>query len=100
MQPGPISVGDTIEVSTERLAYGGDAIARHQGFVVFIPFAAPHEVLRVRITELKKNFARAALEAIVTPSPFRRSPPCPLFGACGGCQLQHLTYSAQLDVKA
>jgi len=95
-----VSIGDIIEVSTERMAYGGEAIARYQGLVVFIPFAAPQEVLRVRITELKKNYARAIVEEIVSPSPVRRSAPCPHFGTCGGCQLQHLSYPAQLEVKA
>src|SRR5262249_42045323 len=99
VQSSPVSVGDVIEVSTERIAYGGEAIARHQGLVVFVPFAAQQEVLQVRITEIKKNYARAALEKVVSPSPLRRSAPCPHFGICGGCQLQHLTYPAQLEVK-
>lgn len=94
-----LSVGDVIEVTTERLAYGGEAVARYDGLAVFIPFAAPKEQLRVRITEQKKNFARAVIERVLEPSPFRREPPCRYFGDCGGCQLQHLTYEAQLESK-
>ena len=94
-----ISVGDIVDVSTERLAYGGDAVARHNGLAVFIPFAAPGERLRVRITERKKNFARAAIDQILEPSPSRREAPCQYFGECGGCHLQHLTYAAQLESK-
>ena len=94
-----LSVGDVIEVVTERLAYGGEAVARYDGLAVFIPFAAPKEKLLVRITELKKNFARAVIERVLEPSPFRREPPCRYVGNCGGCQLQHLTYEAQLRSK-
>jgi 23S rRNA (uracil1939-C5)-methyltransferase len=94
-----LSVGDVIDVTTERLAYGGEAIARYEGLAVFIPFAAPNEQLRVRITEQKKSFARATIERVINPSPFRREPRCRYFGNCGGCQLQHLTYEAQLESK-
>src|SRR5436190_15984116 len=95
-----LKIGDIVDVSTERLAYGGEAVARHNGLAVFIPFAAAGERLRVRITERKKNFARAVIDQILEPSPVRRVAPCQYFGECGGCQLQHITYSAQLESKA
>ena len=100
MKQNPLSVGDIVEVTTERLAYGGDAVARLEGLAVFIPFAAPGERLRVRITERKKNFARGVIEQILVPSPSRREPPCKYFGECGGCQLQHLSYEEQLKAKS
>jgi 23S rRNA (uracil1939-C5)-methyltransferase len=95
-----LAIGDRIEVTTEQLAYGGEAVARHQGLTIFVQGAAPHEQVRVRITEAKKNYARAVVEEILRPSSVRREPPCPYFGDCGGCQLQHLTYAAQLKAKA
>jgi len=95
-----LNVGDVIEVTTDRLAYGGDAVARHDGLAVFIPLAAPGERLRIRITERKKTFARGAIDRILAASPARRVAPCQYFGDCGGCQLQHLTYEAQLEAKA
>ena len=95
----PLGVGDVIEITTERLAYGGDAIARHEGLAIFVPFAAPNERLRVRVTQRKKNFARAVIDSILEPSNSRREPHCQYFGSCGGCQLQHLTYPAQLEAK-
>jgi 23S rRNA (uracil1939-C5)-methyltransferase len=95
-----LKVGDLIEVIAERIAYGGDAVARHLGLAIFIPFAAPGERLRVRITETRKNFARAKVEQIIEASPARREPPCQYFGHCGGCQLQHIAYEAQLEAKA
>ncbi len=94
-----LSIGDTIDLTTERLAYGGDAIARHDGLAIFVPYAAPRERLRVRITERKKNFARGTIDQILEPSPSRREPPCQYFGDCGGCQLQHISYEAQLESK-
>lgn len=94
-----LSVGDFVDVTTERLAYGGDAIARHDALAIFVPFAAPGERLRVRITERKKNFARGEIDRILEPSPSRREPLCQYFGDCGGCHLQHLTYEAQLESK-
>ncbi|HJQ22412.1 MAG TPA: class I SAM-dependent RNA methyltransferase [Blastocatellia bacterium] len=100
MSTSSLKIGDRIEVNTERLAYGGDAIAHHQGLTVFVPLAAPGERLRVRVVERKKNYARAIIEAIVEPSPQRRAPLCAHFGDCGGCQLQHLNYDAQLAAKA
>jgi 23S rRNA (uracil1939-C5)-methyltransferase len=94
-----LNIGDLVEVTTERLAYGGDAVARHDGLAIFVPFAVPKERLRVRITERKKNFARAVIDQILAPSPSRREAPCQYFGDCGGCQLQHITYEAQLESK-
>ena len=99
MNSTPLRVGDVIEIATERLAYGGDAIARHEGLAIFVPFAAPDERLRVRVTQRKKNFARAVIDSVLEPSNSRREPPCQYFGSCGGCQLQHLTYPAQLNAK-
>ena len=95
-----LGVGDVVDVTTERLAYGGEAIARHDGFAIFVPYAAPGERLRVRIIERKKNFARGVIDRILEPSPSRRAPLCQYFGDCGGCQLQHITYDAQLEAKA
>jgi len=99
VKQNPPNVGDIIEVTTDRLAFGGEAVARHDGLAIFIPFAVPGERLRVRITERKKNYARAAIENVIDSSPDRRDPPCRYFGDCGGCQLQHLSYESQLSAK-
>ena len=91
--------GDVVEVTAGSLAYGGDAVARYDGLALFIPLAAPGDRLRVRVSERKKNFARAEIEEIIEPSPQRRQPPCRYFGHCGGCQLQHISYESQLAAK-
>ena len=67
--------------------------------VVFVPFVLVGETVEVEITELKKNFARARLLQILTPSPERVEPQCRYFGACGGCQYQHISYAEQLRMK-
>lgn len=96
----PFEVGEIHEAAVEKLVYGGDGLARIGNRAVFIPFAAAGDRLKVRITEAAKSFARAAIVEVVEPSPARRKPPCAHFGECGGCQLQHLNYEAQLEAKS
>lgn len=94
-----IAVGETHEVAIEKLVYGGDGFAHIGSQAVFVPFAAVGDQLRVRITEVERNYARGVIEEILQPSASRRTPPCVHFGVCGGCQLQHLNYAAQLEAK-
>jgi 23S rRNA (uracil1939-C5)-methyltransferase len=97
-----------IELTITALSHAGEGIGRDAGRAVFVPFALPGETVRAEITSEKKNFARARLLEVLTPSPERISPPCPHHFslsqppsalACGGCQLQHLDYAAQLRFK-
>ena len=74
-------------------------MARHDGQVVFVPFTAPGEIVRGVLTERHKTFARAQLLEVLQPSADRIAAPCPLFGTCGGCATQHLTYSAETRIK-
>ncbi|MBI4470091.1 MAG: class I SAM-dependent RNA methyltransferase [Acidobacteria bacterium] len=88
------------EIAIEKLVYGGEGLGFHQGRAVFVPFAAPGDRLRVRPAEDKKDYLRAELVEILAPGPSRRLAPCPHAGTCGGCQLQHINYEAQLQAKA
>ena len=88
-----------IEVTIERLAAGGDGLARHDGMVVFVPLAAAGDRVRVRILERKKGYARGEIVEVVQASPARRTAPCRHFGICGGCTWQHLEYPEQLRWK-
>jgi len=83
------------------MAHGGDALGRHEGKVVFVPYTIPGEEALVEIVEDKGSYARAKLVEILSPSPHRVAPPCPHFGPgrCGGCQWQHIAYPAQLEFK-
>ncbi len=83
----------------ESVAFGGDGVLKQDGLVVFIPFTAPQDRVAIEIHSKKKNFARGKLLKIYENSPSRVSPRCPYFGTCGGCQLQHLNESAQIDAK-
>jgi 23S rRNA (uracil1939-C5)-methyltransferase len=84
------------------MAHGGDALGRHEGKVIFVPYAIPGEEVLAEIVEDKGSYARAELVKILSPSPYRVDPPCPHFGPgrCGGCQWQHIAYPAQLEFKA
>lgn len=94
-----LKTGEIVDLFVERLALGGDGVGRHKGFVVFVPFVAPAENIRCRITEIKKNFARGELVEVVAPGASRVKAPCPIFGKCGGCSWQHLDYEQQLFSK-
>src|SRR5271154_6719283 len=85
--------------SIHNVAFGGDGVGRIYGLAVFVPFTLPGEEVEVQITQKKKNFAKAKLQTIVQTSPDRVTPPCPYFGKCGGCQLQHASYPLQLELK-
>src|SRR5437867_6424672 len=87
------------EVRIEKLVYGGSGLGRHEGLVVFVPFTAPGDLVKVRATERKKNFVRASAIEILEPGPGRQEAPCAHFGSCGGCQWQHLEYGHQLEFK-
>lgn len=94
------SRGETIEVTIEKVIFGGDGLARiSQGFVVFVPFAAEGDRVRVRVIERKAHHARAEIVEILQPGKGRENPPCPYYGQCGGCQYQHLTYAEECRLK-
>jgi tRNA/tmRNA/rRNA uracil-C5-methylase (TrmA/RlmC/RlmD family) len=94
-----LKIGDPITLTIHDLAFGGEGVGRIDEFVVFVPFVITGETVTAVITEVKKNFARAKLVRVVTPAPERIAPECRYFGACGGCQYQHIDYAAQLRYK-
>jgi len=94
------------DIELEKLTYGGDAMGRLEeplmgtrGRAVFVPFAAPGERVRIRLTEEKRNFARGEIVEVLEASPHRILPRCKHFGSCGGCHYQHLPYEEQLKAK-
>jgi len=89
-----------MDVTIEKLIYGGDGLAHHEGSTVFVPFVLPAERVAVSPVEQKKKFVRARVDNLLEPSPQRVLPPCPHFGVCGGCNYQHIPYEAQLAYKA
>jgi 23S rRNA (uracil1939-C5)-methyltransferase len=88
------------ELDIDSIAAGGDGVGRSNGVVVFVPRTAPGDRIRANI-DVQRRFARGEIDALVRPSPDRVTPECAHYVAdkCGGCQLQHVNYDAQLDAK-
>ena len=86
-------------LSLSGLAAGGEAVGRLDGMVVFVERGAVGDQAEVEIVEVRRSFARGRLRALHAASPQRVDAPCPIYAECGGCQLQHLSYDAQLDAK-
>ncbi len=89
------------DVRIESIAAGGDGVARADGLVLFVPRTAPGDLVSVEFTP-RGNFARADLVSVLEASPARVEPECAHYvkDRCGGCQLQHLSYDAQLQAKS
>ena len=100
-QPFPYHHELEMEVSTlTNLGVGLGRVTVGEGkWVVMVPFTLPGEKVKVRVFRNHKNYSEADLVEVLTPSPHRIDPRCPLFGRCGGCQYQHLAYAEQLKWK-
>jgi len=94
-----VGLGRVALPSDQSSAVSDQPNQRPAGWVVMVPFTLPGERVKVRVYRNHKNFSEADLLEVLTPSPHRIDPKCPLFGRCGGCQYQHLTYAEQLKWK-
>ncbi|MEM0897291.1 MAG: class I SAM-dependent RNA methyltransferase [Verrucomicrobiota bacterium] len=97
--PEPFAYHEEIELEVETLGNQGQGVGRYNGWVVFVTFALPGERIRARVFRNDKSYSEADLVEVLTASPHRRQPPCPLFGECGGCQYQNLEESEQRNWK-
>jgi 23S rRNA (uracil1939-C5)-methyltransferase len=97
--PAPVSKGEELVLAVDSLAYGGNGVARLNGFVVFVRRGLPGDTVRARITKVKGNHAEASVLEVVEPGAARVEAPCQHFGACGGCRFQDLDYPVQLAAK-
>ena len=96
----PVRAGDVVEVMVRAVAAGGAGVADlPDGRVAFVRRTAPGDQARVRVSASKRRWARATLVELLAPGPGRRPPPCPFYGRCGGCTLEHLEYPEQLRWK-
>ncbi len=91
--------GDVLDLIINDLAFGGEGVGRVHGYVMFVRGGLPGDHLRVKVTETRGRYGRGVIESVTAPSPHRVPAPCPYFGRCGGCRLQHLDYPAQLMFK-
>ncbi|MDD3012990.1 MAG: TRAM domain-containing protein, partial [Candidatus Gastranaerophilales bacterium] len=94
-----LNKGDIIELHIDELVYGGDGIGKIEGFPIFVPDAAPGDLVKVEIISSSKSYARGSIVEIIKPSEYRIKSTCPLAKVCGGCQWQHIQYNEQLKAK-
>ena len=95
----PVRKGEELELRVESLAYGGNGVARHDGFVVFVRGALPGDTVSARVTKVKRGFAEGVATEVIVPSADRVPAPCRHFGTCGGCRFQDLDYAVQAAAK-
>jgi len=95
----PVARDQELELHIDSLAYGGNGVARLNGFVVFVRRGLPGDTVRARVTKVKRSHAEAIAVEVVEPSAKRVDAPCAHYPACGGCRFQDLAYDAQVEAK-
>ena len=90
---------DDITLEITAMTSEGAGVGRYEGFAVFVPFALPGEKIEAHIIKVTPSYAIGKLTSIIVRSADRVDPPCPVFGKCGGCSLQHMSYASQLEYK-
>ncbi|MDO4265668.1 MAG: 23S rRNA (uracil(1939)-C(5))-methyltransferase RlmD [Eubacteriales bacterium] len=90
---------DSFELEITDLSDDGAGIGRREGYVWFVKDTVPGDYVEAAVTKEKKNYGFARLVRVITPSPDRTDPACPIARQCGGCQLQAMNYAAQLRFK-
>lgn len=99
MNDKPVQLEENYELIIKDYSHQGEGIGRINNFTIFVPGAILGERVRVKISEIKKSFARSRLKEVISSSPHRTKPLCPVYHLCGGCQLQHIAYEKQLEMK-
>lgn len=94
-----IKKNDIYETTVCGMGSEGEGIAKIDGFAVFVPFAAKGDRIKLKILKVNKNYGFGKVLEVTEPFQGRTEPPCPVFGRCGGCSMQHLSYEAQLEYK-
>jgi len=95
----PVAKNDEVVVDIIGMTHDGEGVGRAEGYTLFVPGALPGEKVRVRVLKTKKQYGYAKLTELVQASSDRIAAPCPIYDQCGGCQLQHMSYTGQLAWK-
>ncbi len=95
----PVEKNKEYVVDVHGMGYEGEGVSKIDNFTVFIPGALENEKVKIKIVKINKNFGFGKLMEVLEPSPDRAEPECAIYKRCGGCQLQHLSYGAQLKFK-
>ena len=98
-QKAPVCVGTTYTIEIHGTGSSGEGVGRYEGFTIFVPYALPNETVQAKITLVKRNYAVGDIVEIITSSAERVDSQCEVYGNCGGCQLQHASYTEQLRLK-
>jgi 23S rRNA (uracil1939-C5)-methyltransferase len=88
-----------MQIQIEKMVYGGAGLARTDQGIIFVPRAAPGDVLEVEVFDRKKDYASARITRVVEPSIYRQTPDCPNYETAGCCHWQHIQYARQLEIK-
>ena len=92
-------IPDELEVKIEKLSNTGSGIAKVDGFVIFVENSCPGDIVKVKVFKKNKNFAFGKITEIISLSPHRIEPFCPMQKVCGSCQIQFIDYNYQLELK-
>ncbi|MCH5186096.1 MAG: 23S rRNA (uracil(1939)-C(5))-methyltransferase RlmD [Oscillospiraceae bacterium] len=95
----PVEKNKEYYAEIESVSNDGNGVAHIDGFTVFVPMCADGDKLKIKIVKVKDTYAFGRIEEIITPSPYRREPICPHYKRCGGCNLMHIDYGKQLEIK-
>ena len=95
----PVTKNEEVVADVVGIGHDGQGVGRVNGYTLFIQGALPGEQVRAKVLKVKKHYGYGKLLEVIKPSPDRTEPPCPVYRQCGGCQLQHLSYEAQLRWK-
>jgi len=90
----PVTRDQELELTIDSLAYGGNGVARLNGFVVFVRRGLPGDTVLARVTKVQRRHAEALATEVLHPGPQRVEAPCVHYPACGGCRFQDLAYEA------
>jgi 23S rRNA (uracil1939-C5)-methyltransferase len=94
-----LKINQVLNLTIEKLSQGSGGIGYFDSKAIFVPYTVPGDQVRVRVVEIKKKYGRGQLLEVIKPSSKRVFPPCLVFGKCGGCQWQMLSYQDQLNFK-
>jgi 23S rRNA (uracil1939-C5)-methyltransferase len=95
----PVQRGEELDLSIESLAFGGNGVARLDGFVVFVRRGLPGDRVRAHVLKTQRRHAEAVVVEVLEPGPVRVEAPCKHYPVCGGCRFQDLAYETQLEAK-
>src|SRR5690625_1043491 len=98
-QKAPVKKNETLSLTFEDLTHEGSGVGKVEGYPIFVPFGLPGEEAQVKVIKVNKKFAFGKLIKVKNASSERVTPPCNVFYKCGGCQIQHMSYSMQLEMK-